>query len=131
MQPAPGQASYPGSVANRITSSSYGPWAASFSFGAAVVSAPDCPGNFSGRTEPLTCTCSAGQAASGTVWGSGIYTSDSAICRAARHAGMVGPAGGAVTVLPRPGQPQYFGSQANGVASTNYGTWGASFTFQR
>ena len=131
VEPAPGQPSYTGNVSNGVTSSNYGPWGASFIFGHPIMTTPDCPGNFSGRTEPLNCICSPSQTASGTVWGTGIYTADSAVCRAARHAGMVGPSGGAVTILPRPGQPQYVGSQANGVTSSNYGTWGASFTFQR
>lgn len=130
--PAPGQASYAGSAANGVTTSSYGPWTASFTFGTkGATAAAACPTNFEGQTAPVSCDCSADQAMSGSVWGSGIYTTDSRICRAAVHAGVIPPGGGMVNVVPAPGQATYFGSAANGVTTANYGAWGASFTFRR
>jgi predicted nucleic acid-binding Zn ribbon protein len=132
VEPAPGQPSYASETHNGITTQAFGPWNASFTFGMpAMPAAADCPANFEGRTAPLSCICSASQTATGAVWGTGIYTSDSRVCRAARHAGAIGPEGGAVTVQPQAGQAQYFGSQANGVASSNFGPWGGSFNFQR
>lgn len=91
-----------------------------------------CPANFRGHSggEPLTCQCSAQAVAeNATVWGDWIYTDDSSICRAARHAGVVGPEGGSVTVLAEPGRQSYPGSTQNGVTSSSYGTWESSFRF--
>lgn len=132
VEPAPGQRSYASETHNGITTQPFGPWRASFTFGMPTVAPmPTCPANFEGRTEPLACLCNASLVAAGQVWGTGIYTTDSQICRAARHAGLVGPQGGAIGVVPRAGQRQYQGSQANGVTSMNYGAWGASFSFSR
>jgi len=68
--------------------------------------------------------------ASGTVWGSGIYTDDSAVGRAAVHAGVlqVGQTG-VVDVVILPGQQSYQGSDANGVTSSDYGSWIGSYSF--
>jgi hypothetical protein len=50
------------------------------------------------RASALTCSC-APEAVRGSVWGSGVYTTDSSICAAARHAGVLAAgAGGEVTV---------------------------------
>lgn len=133
VSPAPGEAAYRGSQAHGIATTDYGSWPSSFTVapGAAAPAAAACPEDFQAQTGPLTCGCSTEAAASGNVWGSGIYTTDSRICRAARHAGLVGDSGGVVNVVPAPGQPAYAGSTAHGVTSRNYGSWPASFTFRR
>lgn len=80
--------------------------------------AANCPANMSGHRStatPITCQCSPDFFA-GSVWGSGYYTDDSSVCNAALHAGAVSRAGGAVTVAPAPGRPNYVGSQRNGVS---------------
>jgi hypothetical protein len=129
----PGRQSYARSSRNGISTMSYGSYDASFHFdGVPMASGPEqCPDNMSGRagsSEPLTCTCPAGSA-SGTVWGSGPYTADSAVCMAALHAGATTPAGGAVTLRMLPGRTTYAGSSRNGVTTLNYGNYGASFQF--
>jgi predicted nucleic acid-binding Zn ribbon protein len=131
--PAAGQQSYSGSAAHGITSSNYGPWSASFTVVAAggPVTAAACPANFEGRTTPVSCACAPEAAMSGQVWGTGIYTTDSRVCRAAVHAGVIPAGGGLVNVVPAPGQNAYAGSAANGITTSNYGPWGASFTFRR
>ena len=129
--PAPGQQAYAGSVANGITTSNYGPWSASFSFAPASAQAAACPANFEGQTAPVTCACTPDQAMTGSVWGTGVYTTDSRVCRAAVHAGIIAASGGVVNVVPVPGQTTYAGSAAHGITSSNYGAWGASFTFRR
>ncbi|BDG71094.1 LCCL domain-containing protein [Roseomonas fluvialis] len=132
--PAPGQQAYAGSAANGITTSNYGPWSASFTVAAAGALAADldaCPANFEGRTAPVSCACAPEAAMSGSVWGTGIYTTDSRVCRAAVHAGVIPATGGAVNIVPAPGQNAYAGSAANGITTSNYGPWGASFTFRR
>ena len=64
------------------------------------------------------------------VWGSDLYTDDSAICVAAVHAGVInGANGGRVTIEIRPGSSSYQGTARNGVTTRNYGGWGGSFTF--
>ena len=65
-----------------------------------------------------------------SIWGTDIYTSDSAVCTAAVHAGLITlAAGGTVTVEIRPGQASYVGSTRNGITSGDYGSWGSSFAF--
>lgn len=75
------------------------------------------------------CHC-APDAAGGSVWGSDPYTGDSDLCTAAIHAGVVGPEGGPVRALPAPGQPAYQGSSRNGIVTSDWGSYGYSFTFR-
>ena len=67
-------------------------------------------------------------AATGSLWGTGIYTDDSSLSRAAVHAGVlrVGQTG-VVTVTVLPGQASYQGTTQNGVESRNYGSWTGSY----
>ena len=58
-----------------------------------------------------------GNAAMGAVWGTDIYSDDSAICVAAVHAGAITTAGGNVTIEILPGQNNYAGSSRNGVTT--------------
>ncbi len=76
-----------------------------------------------------SCTCPA-NAPSGSVWGAGPYTADSNICTAARHAGVIGAAGGEVTVLREAGLAAYPASSANGVETRSWGSYGTSISFQ-
>ncbi len=102
---------------------------------APVAAAPpgQCPDNmdaFADSAEVLTCVCPAGQIGAGSVWGTDSYTADSATCRAALHAGMVGRQGGLVTVEMLPGLARYPGTTRNGVQSQNYGSYRGSYRFQ-
>lgn len=68
--------------------------------------------------------------ASGSVWGTEVYTSDSSICTAAVHAGLIHPQqGGVVTVRRRGGQEAFKGSERNGVATRDWRSWPEAFTF--
>lgn len=70
--------------------------------------------------------------ASGSVWGTQIYTTDSTLATAAVHAGVLKPGQrGIVRVRIFPGQPNYQGSTANGVRTMSYGAWGLSFTVEQ
>ena len=64
------------------------------------------------------------------MWGTDIYTDDSALACAAVHAGVV-LAGQTkvVTVKIVAGQSSYQGSVRNGVTSSSYGTWPGSYSF--
>ena len=126
--PAPGRQSYAGSAANGITTANYGPWAGSFTVAAPGAAVEACPATFQNRSAPVTCACTTEAALSGTVWGSGTYTTDSRVCRAAIHAGAIPVTGGTVTVTPAPGLQAYAGSTANGITTSNYGPWRESFT---
>jgi hypothetical protein len=64
------------------------------------------------------------------VWGVDIYTSDSSVCTAAVHAGLITfDAGGSVTVEFISGRKTYGGSERNGVTSLPYGEHDSSFVF--
>ena len=75
----------------------------------------------------MLCTC-ASDAMSGSVWGSDVYTSDSSVCAAARHAGAVSINGGAVVLTGEDGQESYEGSERNGVTTRDWRSYGSSFT---
>jgi hypothetical protein len=135
--------SYAGSTKNGITSSQWGPYQASFGFEADVPCGGEaaaskgggnqCPADMSahearGTSEPLECTCPAGEG-TGSVWGSSVYTTDSSVCRAARHAGAVGARGGAVTVFVAGGCSSYDGTTKNGVTTGSWASFGHSFGF--
>lgn len=136
----PAQDSFDGGVANGVTSQSYGRWDGSFTF-------PDAPpGSVKMVAGPeswsrnladqrgkdgtrVTVACSA-DGVLGSVWGSGPYTDDSSVCTAAVHAGVLDRAkGGTVVAEIAAGQSAYTGSTANGVTTSDYGTFQGSFTF--
>jgi hypothetical protein len=81
-----------------------------------------------GQTMMLACSAN-GQPH--TVWGSDIYTSDSSICTAAVHSGLITfEQGGTATIELRPGRSIYGSSERNGVTSNSYGSWQQSFVFK-
>lgn len=146
-----GRESYKGSYQNRIQSQDYGSWPGSFFF-SMDTSAPGGAGSppSEDRRDAVEITWQAPankfEAAVGTrlvlrcpsggdvrfrVWGTDIYTDDSAICVAAVHAGLIKVSGGVVTIVIRPGQTRYLGSRRNNVATEDYGSWTRSFSFER
>ncbi|MDG2001912.1 MAG: LCCL domain-containing protein, partial [Novosphingobium sp.] len=81
----------------------------------------NCPANakaYRGTGGTYTCGCNSAATGSGSVWGTGTYTDDSSICRAALHAGMISNRGGQVTFSVMGGLASYRGSNRNGVSST-------------
>ncbi len=92
-----------------------------------------CPPTFNSLPEAQqkaggTCTC-AGGAATGSVWGSDIYTTDSSICAAAVHAGAIPLSGGQVHFAAAPGCPSYRGTERNGVSTGAWDAYEGSFYF--
>lgn len=77
----------------------------------------------------VECACNGNE--TGSVWGSGPYTSDSDLCVAARHAGVIGAQGGPVAAFGVGGQDAYPGSTQNGVTTSTWGSFGSSFDFVR
>jgi len=137
IQAMPGQASYKGSSRNGVNTSDYGSWAGSFRFvslgSLAVTEGGTCDSvaTWRGRASALACSCPANFSMTRSVWGSDTYTDDSYICKAALHAGVIGRSGGRVTVELLGGQQSYKGSSRNGVATSDYGSWGGSYRFIR
>ncbi len=136
----PGRPSYEGSARNGVTSSSYGSYGASYAIeaapaGAAVVPMIADPGAANriqgaapGQTYAVWVT---GRAASGSIWGSGVYTADSPFAAAAVHAGLIAEgSAGPVIVRILPGQASYEGTARNGVVSAAYGSYGLSYALE-
>lgn len=68
--------------------------------------------------------------ATGSVWGTDVYTSDSTIATAAVHAGLVAPGQtGVVKVMMLVSPPAYVGSTRNGVTTRNYGAFNGAYQF--
>jgi uncharacterized repeat protein (TIGR02543 family) len=66
----------------------------------------------------------------GTVWGTWLYTNDSAVARAAIHAGKISSGGtGIVKVKYAYGATSYTASTANGVVTYSWGSWPGSYIF--
>ena len=66
----------------------------------------------------------------GTIWGVGVYTSDSVLAVAAVHAGLLAPGErGIVTVEMIEGPDAYEGTERNGVTSRSYGPWDVAYRF--
>jgi len=147
-----GQPAYRGSARNGTTSGDYGAWGASYSVlttGAPAAPAPPASGaRASGPTIEAGCSYNAGQiqdaigsthlvscppgcGGNGGLWGTDEYTSDSTICKAAIHAGLLTNDGGVVAVTLDPGRPAYRGSVRNGIQSWDYGAYGKGYHLQR
>ncbi len=71
-------------------------------------------------------------AVAGSVWGSGVYTLDSTIAAAAVHAGALAAGqNGVIKLTILPGRSAYEGTSRNGVSTSGYGAYGASFTVEK
>lgn len=136
---APGQSSYPAVTRNSVASNAWtSAWTRSIAFqrvsdDRSADRVQDCPSNVAGLGvgTRLTCGCPTGATGSGPVWGSGPYTGDSAMCRAAVHAGAIGARGGLIRARVGPGRASYVGSTRNGVGANNWGSYGTSLEIER
>lgn len=71
-------------------------------------------------------------AADGSLWGTDVYTGDSALAVAAVHAGAIQPGDTAVVrITVMPPLAQYQGSVRNGVTSHDYGRFGTAYRVDR
>jgi len=65
----------------------------------------------------------------GAVYGTGAYTSDSNLCTAAVHSGVIhASTGGQVNYVTGAGKNAFCGSARNGVTSSSYGAYGSSYS---
>lgn len=132
-----GLPSYKGTKKADVTTSNWGAYEKSFSVNgskdgntpdASKVSCWDTLGKFPGKKN-LSVSCPA-NCTGGTVYGSGPYTGDSAICVAAVHAGKITKEGGDVSLHTVPGGSNYPGSTKNGVGTKSWMTyWASAFEF--
>jgi hypothetical protein len=132
-----------GSTRHGVTSRDWGPYESTFAFKhPAPACAPEpksgdiqaCPATMRGyetraTTQALECACAPVQL-SGSVWGSDIYTFDSSVCQAARHAGVVTEHGGQVTVFVAGRCASFDGTTRNGVTTSKWGLFDNTFTFR-
>ena len=129
-----GADAFKGSERNGVTTRSYDRWPYSYSFVREPV-----PGTISWRTVwkylpkefdgPVELICPPGDPSSAPAWGTDVYTTETSICVAAVHAGIIGPKeGGPVTVVRAPGQDSYAASEQNGVSSRAAGASADAFT---
>ncbi|TNF32402.1 MAG: hypothetical protein EP329_10330 [Deltaproteobacteria bacterium] len=132
---AGGCAGYSGSTAGGVTSRAWGAYGESFFFpnygdGTCAAAGTMCPQTFEqvGAELPAVCRCSGVEA--GAIYGTGVYTADSAICVAARHAGVIGVTGGEVHLVPVAGCHRYDASTRNGITSHAWSAYERSFTFR-
>ena len=79
----------------------------------------------------LRCGCAASMTISGPVWGSGPYTADSTICRAAVHAGAIRQSGGEVRLRVTAGRERYRASERRGVVTGSWPAYPSSIEFGR
>jgi hypothetical protein len=105
----------------------------SSSSSSSTASSGKCPAVFNGipngpNLSEYACDCSGGL--KGPVWGTDIYTRDSALCTSAIHAGELPTSGvGTITLRPAPGCGSYRGTLSHGVTSSNWGAFGGSYYF--
>lgn len=129
----PGRDRYRGSERQGLGSRSFGEWPASYRFlwsdprdNERALRCPDTARNIA-IGEAIRCRCLGIDSRDGTVWGTGVYTDGSRICRAAAHSGVIGEAGGIVIVRRERGRADYEGSMRFGIASLDHGEWDGSF----
>lgn len=87
-----------------------------------------CPTVLYPNREELLCSCGKTEGQH-DVWGTDVYTDDSALCHAAKHFGAIDEAGGVIRVRRAPGRDGYPGSTRNGFTSQDYGSWDRSIVF--
>ncbi|MBF9030175.1 hypothetical protein HKCCE3408_07195 [Rhodobacterales bacterium HKCCE3408] len=141
----PGMDSYQGSAQNGVTSSDYGTWSLSFQITGAAPLGPvptgaqsigwtdtaDGLGIGASVGDSFSLACPPYDGTTAAIWGTDVYTSDSAVCVAAAHRGIIDAgSGGVVTITILAAQPLFVGSSRNGVSSSDYAEWDRSFVFR-
>jgi TIR domain/LCCL domain len=131
-----GRPLYVGSERNGVSSNDFSAFPVSIEFKGAAPPPPGpglCPKYLGINRElptPFTCRCTGQATQSGTAWGTDVYTDDSAMCRAAFHAGKIPITGGTITAIRVEGRALYVGSTRNGVQSNDFGAFPSSIAFR-
>lgn len=124
---APGRDSYEGSARNGISSRGYGSYESSIVFDSpqalarALGGVPLCPVLYSAAPPGMSGDCMCEPGRTGPTWGTNPYTTDSAVCSAAHHAGLIdSKAGGVIHIAPGPKMTHLPGSTRNGFSSSDF-----------
>lgn len=137
IQIEPGQPGYSGSNRNGVTTMNYPAWTGSYTFvgggggggGGNQAAWGTNAQSYIGRSGPITLDCPGG-GSPGSVWGTDYYTTDSSVCTAAVHAGVINMGrGGSVTFFMSGGLSSYPGSSRNGVSTSTWGSYTSTFAF--
>ena len=134
-----GQSSYHGTTRNSVTSYDYPDWYGSYKVEGVLkvdrssISEPAFPdpGNLVDYRGMLhqTFLFQVTGSTTGNVWGTDVYTDDSALAKACVHAGILADGEtGIVAVTILPGLPGYASSTRNGVSTSSYGNWYGSYS---
>jgi type II secretory pathway pseudopilin PulG len=96
-----------------------------------IITAPTNMVSYRGNIDTVyTFSVTGNASASGTVWGTDIYTDDSNISKAVVHAGILANGEtGVVNIRVLAGLSSYAGTTRNGVTTVNYGNWPGSYEF--
>jgi hypothetical protein len=135
-----GLKAYRGTEANKVKSSGWGAYEESFSVndsknentlkGATLTCSDTVAGLGELAGEEFSAKCPKG-CNSGTLYGTGTYTTDSSICAAAVHSGVIeADDGGSVKVKVIAGQDKYTGTTKHGITSAGWGHYDKSFTVE-
>lgn len=137
----PDHSPYHGSTRNGSTSRTWTePWPASFTFVWGTALAAPAPAiqatgathaeSWAGQMGRVVTLLCPGRFELHTVHGTDVYTSDSYVCTAAVHAGVITQAtGGMVTIQIQAGRSAYTGSMRNGITSMSNEAYPGSFAF--
>ena len=134
VRPLPGQDRYDATSQNGVQSLAYGQQRGSYRFGAVSIATRSRTSSLSSYRDLVgqSVTLPVVGTATGTVWGSDVYTDDSSLGAAAVHAGVLAVGDFAfLKVTLMPGQSGYAGSPRYGVTSQNYGSFDGSFRVER
>jgi hypothetical protein len=123
-----------GSERNGIASQDYAAGGYSFTFARSGV-----PGTIAWTTvwnqvpeefdSPVVVECPGGGETDRAIWGTDVYITDSSICVAAVHAGVItSEKGGVVAVTRAPGLRDHPGTERNGVKSQRWSAWEDAFS---
>lgn len=138
-----GQASYQGSERNGVATGRWEQWGGSYRIeadgraggggngGQAALPDPGTLTGYRGKNGQTFLFEVTGNGKAGTVWGTDLYTDDSALAAAVVHAGLLAEGQkGAIKVIIHPGADRYEGSERNGVSTRRYDSWGGSYRLE-
>lgn len=135
-----------GSAKNGVQSTNYAPYGRTFHFTKDMPACEvqtkddpvaDCPFSMSvfaqmAPGQAWRCKCPENRMKNpGSVYGDGRYTTDSNVCTAALHAGVLQASGGEVTVHTDEGCERFPAAQKNGVTSREWRTYPRSYAFAK
>ncbi|GAB5494596.1 MAG: hypothetical protein Phog2KO_48110 [Phototrophicaceae bacterium] len=124
-----GGAEHPGSEQNDIESSDWGTWATSFVFDVIPIDWNARAYDLDGDVDDSFVVLCPEDGEVSSIWGTEIYTSDSSMCTAAAHMGLIDlEDGGSFVVTFIEGQEEYEGTEQNDIETSSWGSYSLSFS---